>query len=300
MVLPGARGVSKLTPGGTMPIVSGDMKASSASSADPMRGRLFGGVIAVAALFALGAAGIALAFTPSRPPPPIPGQTVAASARCPSTTARRRAVAATTRAGNLHPILAVVGASFSAGVGAQASAKAWPADLGRMLHMRVEVSADPGAGFISPGRGHRGPFAKLTGQLKLAELRPAVVVIQGGHNDIGRPAPALSRNVRQLVNSIRCQTPGTRVAILSVFPTGNVPSHAAVLTDRVIVAAARQADPQVIVLDPITQHWHFARGRDQLHPTVAGHQWIAAKVAAALRAAGAVPARPIAKPTASA
>jgi len=280
-----------------MPIVSGDMKASSAIS---MRSRLVGGLIAVAALVVLAATGIALSLTPARPTPATPGQTVAASARCPSTAARRRAIAATTRAGNLHPILAVVGASFSAGVGAQANAQAWPADLGRLLHMRVEVSADPGAGFISPGRGHRGPFVKLTGQLKLAELRPSVVLIQGGHNDIGRPTAALSRSVRLLVTSIRCETPGTRVGIVSVFPTGNVPSRAAILADRTIVAAARQADPQVIVLDPIAQHWHFPRGRDQLHPTVAGHQWIAAKVATALRAAGAVPGRPTAKPTASA
>jgi lysophospholipase L1-like esterase len=169
-----------------------------------------------------------------------------------------------------------------------------------MLHMRVEVSAVPGAGFISAGRGRRGPFAKLTGQLKLAELRPAVVLIQGGHNDIGRPVGALGRSVRVLVNAIRCQTPGTRIGIVSVFPTGNVPSHAAVLTDRAIVAAARQADPQVIVLDPIAQHWRFPRGRDQLHPTVAGHLWIAAKVAAALRAAGVAAVPATVRPTASA
>jgi acyl-CoA thioesterase I len=286
--------VSELTLRGSMSIVSGDMRASSA---DTMRGRRLGARTAAAALVVLAATGIALAFAPSRPPSAVPAQTVATSARCPSTAARHQAAPAT-RAGNLHPVLAVVGASFSAGVGARAAAQAWPADLGRMLHMRVEVSAVPGAGFITAGRGRRGPFAKLTGQLKLAQLRPAVVVIQGGHNDIGRPAAALSRSVRALVNSIRCQAPGTRVCVVSVFPTGNVPSRAALATDRVIVAAAREADPQVIVLDPITQHWHFPRMRDQLHPTAAGHQWIAAKVAGALRAAGAVPAT--AKPTASA
>jgi acyl-CoA thioesterase-1 len=244
------------------------------------RGRLLAGLTAAAALVVLVSTGTALSVAGRETP--VPARTVAAAARCTTP----RAVAA-----GGQPVLAVIGASFAAGVGAQGPGQAWPADLGRMLHMRVVVSATPGAGYLSPGVGHRGPFPKLATRLDLARLRPAVLLIQGGHNDVNHPVAAIRRSVRGLIGQVRCATPGTRIGILSVFPSGDVPSHAAVVADRTIVAAARAADPRVIVFDPIAQHWQFPRLRDQLHPTVAGHRWIAQRVATGLRAAG-VPAAP--------
>jgi lysophospholipase L1-like esterase len=185
-----------------------------------------------------------------------------------------------------RPVLAVLGASFSAGVGAGTPEQAWPADLGRILGWQVAVSADPGAGYTNPGNGHRGPFTALAARLNLTQLNPAVLLIQGGHNDIGQPPAQISRGVRALLTQIQCQSPDTRIGIVTVFPTGNHPSPATVRTDRAIVTAARQADPQVMVFDPLTEQWHFPRTGDQLHPTAAGHQWIATRLAAGLRAHG--------------
>jgi hypothetical protein len=50
------------------------------------------------------------------------------------------------------------------------------------------------------------------------------------------------------------------------------------------VAAARQADPAVVVFDPLAGHWHFPRIHDHLHPTAAGDWWIAQRLAAGLGA----------------
>jgi lysophospholipase L1-like esterase len=186
------------------------------------------------------------------------------------------------RAGAVRPVVAVVGASFSAGVGARGRNQAWPADLGRLLHLRVAVSAVPGAGYLNPGAGHRGPFTVLAAGLDLARLRPAAVLIQGGHNDIGRPAAALRRSVRSLITRIHCETPGSRIGVISVFATGAKASPAARRTDQIIVAAARGAAPRVVIFDPITQDWRFPRAGDHLHPTAAGHRWIAARIAGAL------------------
>jgi acyl-CoA thioesterase-1 len=199
-----------------------------------------------------------------------------------ATTSATPVTSCAARAAGVRPILAVVGASFSAGVGAGGTAQAWPAQLGRLLHLRVVVGAVPGAGYLSPGSGRRGPFTVLAGRLDLARLRPAIVLVQGGHNDIGYPAGALRRGVRTLIAGIHCQTPGSRVGIVSVFPTGATASPAARTTDQIIVAAARAADPQVLVFDPIAQRWHFPRVGDQLHPNPAGHRWIADRIAAGL------------------
>jgi lysophospholipase L1-like esterase len=184
-----------------------------------------------------------------------------------------------------RPLLAVVGASVSAGVGAGQRDHAWPEDLARIMGWRLAVSADPGAGYVNPGAGHRGPFGQLAARLHLARLDPRVVIIQGGHDDIGRPLPLIRSRVESLISTIRHQDPHGRLAVLTVFPRGR-PSPAALATDQAIVAAARRADPAVLVFDPIASHWQFPRIGDHLHPTPAGHEWIARHLAAGLRDPG--------------
>jgi lysophospholipase L1-like esterase len=182
-----------------------------------------------------------------------------------------------------RPLLAVVGASFSAGVGAGSRHRAWPEDLGRLLGWRVAVSADPGAGYLNPGNGQRGPFSQLAPPLDLGRLHPRAIIIQGGHDDIGRPLPVIGERVQRLVAEIHREAPHSLLVVLSVFARGNHPSTAAVATDRTIVGAARRADPRVVVVDPLAGHWHFPRAGDHLHPTTAGHRWIARRLAAVLR-----------------
>jgi acyl-CoA thioesterase I len=185
--------------------------------------------------------------------------------------------------GSARPLLAVVGASFSAGVGAGHPGDAWPEDLARMMHWRLEVSADPGAGYVGPGARHRGPFSRLAGRLHLARTQPQTIIIQGGHDDIGRPLPLIRQQVESLIATIRRGAPRARLAILTVFPRGGAPAGPAWATDQAIVAAARHADPAVVVFDPLAGHWYFRRIGDHLHPTPAGHQWIAERLAAGLR-----------------
>src|SRR6202012_5544279 len=101
-----------------------------------------------------------------------------------------------------RPLLAVVGASFSAGVGAGRPDQAWPQDLARIMRWRLALSADPGAGYVNTGAGHRGPFAKLAAQLHLARIDPNTIIIQGGHDDIGRPLPLIRTQVESLIATI--------------------------------------------------------------------------------------------------
>jgi lysophospholipase L1-like esterase len=187
------------------------------------------------------------------------------------------------------PTVAVVGASFAAGTGAGSPAHAWPADLGRALHWRVVVSADPGAGFVSKGDHGRGPFDRLAGSLDLPKLRPGLVIVQGGHDDVGQPQALIAQRVRQLIDTIHQQAPGARISVLSVFCDQQGPSPAARRTDATIVNTARHADPSVLVFDPLAGHWQFPRIHDHLHPTPAGHQDIANRLAAELARAGVGP-----------
>jgi lysophospholipase L1-like esterase len=193
------------------------------------------------------------------------------------------------------PTVAVVGASFAAGIGAGAPDHAWPADLGRLLRWRVVVSADPGAGFVSGGEGRRGPFDRLTAALDLPKLHPNLVIVQGGHDDIGQPQALIEQRVRRLIDTIHQQAPNARIGVLSVFSDQHGPTPAARRTDATIVDAARHADPSVLVFDPLAGHWQFPRVHDHLHPTPTGHQDIANRIAADLAHAGVVNATHLAK-----
>jgi lysophospholipase L1-like esterase len=188
-----------------------------------------------------------------------------------------------------HVRVAIVGASFTAGVGAGSPDRSWAVLLARMEHWDAVIYGDPGAGYLRPGVQHQGPVARELAKAGLRALRPALVIVQAGHNDIGEPLALVRSRVAQAIALIETEAPQARIALLTVFPGR---SHAARVyqTDQAIVTAAQAADPGVIIMDPLTGRWSFPRVRDRLHPTAAGDARIAVKVAGILRAHGLVPA----------
>jgi hypothetical protein len=134
-------------------------------------------------------------------------------------------------------------------------------------------------------------MSRMLSQEGLRGIRPALVLVQAGHDDVTVPAGLEAQRVRATVDQIRAAVPAARIGLLTTFgtsPGGSAPLRA---TDRVIVAAGTGADPGVIVMDPLAGHWTFPRaGRGALHPTRGGDAWIAGTVAGILRAHGVRPA----------
>jgi lysophospholipase L1-like esterase len=183
------------------------------------------------------------------------------------------------------PVLAIVGASFTAGVGPDNPAQAWAFRLARNLHWNAVIDGVPGAGYVRPGVGRQGPVAAEIARVDLPALDPALVIVQAGHDDIGVSASLERRRVAQAVAMIRAEAPQARIALLTVFP-GRTHLAAARRTDQAIVTAGMAADRQVIIMDPLTGDWNFVRVHAGLHPTAAGDAWIAATVAGILREHG--------------
>lgn len=174
-----------------------------------------------------------------------------------------------------RPLLVVIGASFSVGVGAGSSKLAWPEDMARLLRWRLIVSADPGAGYINRGTDRLGPFSRLLGRIHLARLHPRLVIIQGGHDDIGWP-PRLERiRVRRLVQRIEREAPGAQIAVVSVFSARRHPRQRAWAIDKAVVSGAKAADPNVLIFNPIRSQWSYPRLPGHLHPTRTGYRWLA-------------------------
>jgi lysophospholipase L1-like esterase len=183
-----------------------------------------------------------------------------------------------------HPVV-VLGASISAGTGGSPE-QAWPTIVGRCLGQRVLVGAVPGAGYVATGRGERGPVVRLLREADLPRLDPSFVVLQAGHNDIGTAPRTLEAAVTTAVDTVGRQLPHTRLVLITVFAHVGVPTAEARATDQTIVAAARRADPRVVVLDPLTEGWSFPRVGDGLHPTPAGQRILAGHVLTDLARAG--------------
>lgn len=192
------------------------------------------------------------------------------------------------RSGHDGPGLVVVGASFTAGVGPGNPGKSWAVLLARLLHWNAVVYGVPGAGYVRAGAGRRGPMAAEIAQADLRALQPALVIVQAGHDDIGVPVRLERRRAEQAVALIHAEAPRAKVALLTVF-TGRFRSPAAYRTDHAIVAGGTAADRDVIVIDPLTAGWTFARSRDGFHPSAYGSAWIARTVAGILRRRGVLP-----------
>ena len=147
----------------------------------------------------------------------------------------------------------------------------------------------PGAGYVRAGARREGPVAAEVDRIDLSGLKPSLIIVQAGHDDIGVPPELERQRVEQAIAVIRAEAPRAQIALLTVF-AGRSPQAAAYRTDRAIVAAARSADRAVIIIDPLTGGWRFPHVRDGLHPTAVGSAWIASQVAAILRDHGVRPA----------
>lgn len=190
------------------------------------------------------------------------------------------------------PVVAVLGASYTAGVGPGEADRSWAALVVGHLRWDGVIDGVPGAGYVRTGSGDRGPLVRMLHRIQLAELRPSLVVIQLGHDDMGVPVSAERRAVEHAITLIRSEDPRARIALVTVFTTRHGDTAAARQTDGAIVSAAEAADRNVIIMDPLTGHWNFphADGGTGLHPTAAGDEWIAHEVATALAARGIRPA----------
>ena len=198
------------------------------------------------------------------------------------------------------PTLAVVGASYTAGVGPGRAGLSWAADLARALRWDGVVYGVPGAGYVRAGTDGQGPMTRLLADEGLSGLAPSLVIVQAGYNDGRVPAGIERQQVLRTIGQIRAEAPHAAIGVVTVFtsPARPIPGRF-YRTDAAIVAAARAADPNAIIMDPLTGQWTYQHADQGLHPTAVGDAWIAGKVEAILRAHGIV-GRPVTTASAAA
>lgn len=162
--------------------------------------------------------------------------------------------------------------------------------LARTLRWDSVIYGVPGAGYVAAGPSGRGPVGRMLDAEGLRGLDPSLVIVQAGHDDGGVPPLIEARQVTRAVDEIRAQAPHAQIALLTTFTrplTGQWRLYDR--TDDAIVTAARAADPDAIIMDPLTGRWKFAHfDGSGLHPTATGDDEIAQRVTAILQAHGIV------------
>jgi lysophospholipase L1-like esterase len=182
------------------------------------------------------------------------------------------------------PLISVVGASFTAGVGPDNPSSNWAVRLAELLGWRGKTFGVPSVGYVNPGQDRLGPLDRLVSDLELASSHPKVVIVQAGHNDWRVPGTIERGRVEALVGLIEREDPGARLVFLTGFATlhSDRVNKRVSYTNDAIVEAIRSIDPKAIVIDPFS--WRFQRSSDGLHPTALGDLQIAERVDGVLKA----------------
>jgi lysophospholipase L1-like esterase len=190
-----------------------------------------------------------------------------------------------------RPTMAVVGASYSAALGASSPSRGYAPVAAAQLGWRVQVSAVAGTGYLNPGPHHQGTFLHRLRRLRGAH-RAGVVLIQGGRNDAHFRPRLLRSAVCATVAGARARFAGAHVVLL-----GDVPFHVPVPAAQRRVArtlwhAATQC--RAAFVNPIAQRWITRSNEARLlgpvpgHPNDAGYAYIAHKLVTNLRRLGIV------------
>jgi lysophospholipase L1-like esterase len=179
--------------------------------------------------------------------------------------------------------VAVVGDSYTTGtdeggLGPKSwTALAWHTLAQRGVRVAPDVAAEGRAGYAVPG-DHDSIFEDLTARA----VRPddALVVFFGSRNDQGVDPALLADKVRDAFALARRFAPSAKFLVIGPpWPTADVPEPMLQIRD-VLNAAARAAGATFV--DPIGDRWFVDRpeliGPDGVHPTDAGHQYLADKI----------------------
>lgn len=190
--------------------------------------------------------------------------------------------------------IAVIGDSYTAGYedtgrgAANWTERAWQNLAGRGVYVSADVAAEGGAGY-----GVRGNRGGLYGDLTRRAVQPddALVVFFGSRNDQDVEPGELSRLIADTLGLARRTAPGARMLVIGPpWPTADVPGNVWRIRD-VLSTQARVVGAEFV--DPLAERWFVGLpdliGPDGVHPTDAGHAYMADKIAPLI--AGQLPKR---------
>jgi hypothetical protein len=163
------------------------------------------------------------------------------------------------------------------------TARAWQILDSEGERIAPDVAAEKRAGYAMPG-DHHSIFLDLTA--RAVKDDDALVVFFGSRNDEGVDPQLVAAKARDTFGLAHTRAPLARLLVIGpAWPTADVPDSILRIRD-VLFGAALGAGAAWI--DPIAERWFVGRpeliGADGVHPTDAGHQYLADMIAPLIRA----------------
>lgn len=192
-----------------------------------------------------------------------------------------------------HPTVMVFGDSWTFGSAATVPTEGYAYLLADLLHGSTEVFGVRGSGYLKPGVD--GPaFGERIAALD-PSLAPDLILIQGSINDRAQGEAGYREAVSAAWDAMSAKYPEATIVVLGPAPHELPVGAATARIDRDLSALAAARGWWYI--SPVEQNWitdqnyldviDVVVGRK--HPSTAGHQYLAEKVAAALAEMGAAP-----------
>jgi lysophospholipase L1-like esterase len=176
-----------------------------------------------------------------------------------------------------------LGDSYTSGwQGAGIGSHGWAQIVGRERGWRVLNFAVPGTGYLNPGWTGQ-PIGSLVG--RALARHPDVVVVEGGHNDFRWSSSATAAAAARVIARLHRALPTAVLVVIGpIWQDGSPPVTSVALRDRLRRLAAAVG---AVFVDPIGARWfagsrHWMIRADGIHPSDAGHRWMAGQVLAAL------------------
>ncbi|HEY2556864.1 MAG TPA: SGNH/GDSL hydrolase family protein [Diaminobutyricibacter sp.] len=195
-----------------------------------------------------------------------------------SATSSPKVVAHTTDAGPDGPVVVAIGDSIMEGHGLDPS-QAWPSLLARQNGWRLTNLASDGSGFVTAGN-NGDTFAD---QVAVAvRLNPSIVLVSGSSNDLGSDDEMIAGETAATIRALHAAVP--RAEIFAVSPVWNdksVPPQLNSIDLDVVQAVAAVGGYTLDIGQPLSGRPGMMQS-DDVHPTPAGQELIAAAVEKAL------------------
>jgi len=179
--------------------------------------------------------------------------------------------------------VAVIGDSYTAGtdeggLGPNAwTARTWQTLAAKGVRVAADVAAEGRAGYGVPG-DHGSVFEDLTARAVKSD--DVLVVFFGSRNDQGVDPVLLTERARATFDLARQFAPSARFLVIGPpWPTADPPDTVLRIRDALKYQAGVAG---ATFIDPIVAGWFVGRpeliGKDGIHPTDAGHAYMAEKI----------------------
>jgi lysophospholipase L1-like esterase len=172
-----------------------------------------------------------------------------------------------------------LGDSFTSGwSGAGIGSHGWPGLVGADRGWKIVNLAVAGTGYMNPGWTHQTIGSRVDAAIR---QKPQVVVVAGGHNDSRWAAATTGRAAIRVIDRLHAALPDAAIVIVApIWQDGSPPARCLALRDALRRKAAAIG---AVFIDPLADRWfagagHRFIGPDGLHPTNAGHAWIANRI----------------------